>query len=54
MQKRRALRVDADPAAVDALENVGEDALLVHLGGIDLVVQGVSAVGHGDIASIRT
>ncbi len=32
------------------LEDVGEDALFVHLAGRDLVVQNVGAVGHRDIA----
>ena len=33
-----------------ALEDVRKDALLVHLAGVDLVVQQIGAVGHGDVA----
>lgn len=45
-----ALRVDANPAAAEALEDVGEDAFFIDLGGVDLVVESVGSISHGDVA----
>ena len=47
---RGALGVDAQPAAVGALEDVRENAFFLPLGGIDLAAQNIGSVGHGDIA----
>src|ERR1700690_743111 len=44
-----ALRVDAQPAAMDALKDVREDAFLVGFGRIHLVMERVSSIGHSDV-----
>ena len=51
LAKDGALGVDAEPAAAGALEEVGEDALFVHLlARSKLVVQDIGAVDDRDIA----
>lgn len=45
-----ALGVDADPVAVEALEDVGEDAAFLDDDVVDAVGPDVGAVGNGDVA----
>lgn len=45
-----ALGVDADPVAVEALEDVGEDATFFEDDAVDAVGEGVGSVGDGDVA----
>ena len=45
-----ALRIDAQPSAMYALEDMREDALLVGFARIHLVVERVGSIGHRNIA----
>ena len=45
-----ALRIYADPAAADALEDMGKYPLFINLAGADLVVEDIGAVGDGGVA----
>jgi len=48
--EERALRVYADPAAADALEDVGKYTLFINLTRADFVVEDICAIGDSGVA----